>query len=145
MILRLSDKASGKDHPGGRDVFNALRQGCAAVLVCPEGREQQQFSGFGSDLYILVGKLCFTAGASNRVQVPDGNQLPLAEFMAAAINVPVIKLARIGALNGVAAVLERATKERECVAKFLDGLAERAKQFTVDVVPVGFATDDQVG
>ena len=145
MILMQSDRASGKDHPGGRDVFNALLQGCATVLVCPERREQQQFSRFRADFYILVGKLGFTARASYRVQVPDGNQLPLAEFMAAAINVPVIKIARTGALNGVAAVLEWATEERECVTKFLEGLAERAKQFTVDVLPVGFATDDQVG
>ena len=92
--------------------------------MCPEGREQQQFSSLWFYLYILVGELCFATRSGHIVQVPDGDQLPLAEVVTAAINVPVIELARVGALYGIAAVFKRTLEKGIGFAKFLDGLPQ---------------------
>jgi len=59
-----------------------------------------------------------TTGTGNVIKVPDSHQLAFGKLMAAAINMPVIKLTGIGALDGITTVFERAFEKRIGFTKF---------------------------
>ena len=109
---RSERKFSGKTNPGGGDILDPGLQGFTAVQMGPERREKYQLACFRGNFDLLVLKLGFTALIVERVQVPDGDQLPLRKFVAAAIDMPMIKLAWVGALNGLAHVLEESREKR---------------------------------
>ena len=94
------------------------------MFVGPERREQHQFAGLWCDFYVLKGKFGFAARTGHVIQVPDRNQLPLAEFVAAAVDVPVIELARVAALDGIAHVLEGALEVGVGLAQLQHGAAQ---------------------
>ena len=137
--------ASGEDNPGRGDVFNAFFQRDTAVLMRPEGGEQAELAGLWFNLDLLVGKFSLAAGAFDIIQVPYRDQLSVGEIMAAAIDMPVVVLTGVGALDGVAVILEGTSEEGVGLSEFDDGLSKRAEQFLVQVFPVLLAAGDQVG
>jgi hypothetical protein len=50
----LDFKSLCKHHPGRGDIFHALFQFGATMLVRPERREEHQLAGFGFDFHVLV-------------------------------------------------------------------------------------------
>ena len=94
------------------------------MLVRPEWREQDQFPDFRPDTDSLKQKFRFSPRSCDIIQIPDRYQLTVAEVMAAAINVPVIVLARPGPLDPVPHILERTLEKRIAFTKFPHGQAE---------------------
>ena len=88
------------------------------MQMCPEGWEQQQLPGLRGDANLLMLKLGVATLLVEIVQVPDGDQLPCCKFVTATINVPVVKLAGVGALDGITHVLEGPGKERVALLEF---------------------------
>ena len=111
----------------------------------PEGWKQQQLSGLWGDAYLLMLEFGFASLLLEVVQVPDCNQLARGKIMAATIDMPMVKLAGISALNGIAHVLEGTGEERIALAELDHCLVQRAKQFAIEILPVRLATHYQVG
>ena len=82
---------------------------------------------------------------SNVIQIPHGDQLAIGELMAAAIDMPVVELTRIGALDGITVILEGTSEVRKGFSKFDNRLTQRAEQLLVQIFPVLLAAGDQVG
>jgi hypothetical protein len=111
----------------------------------PEGWEQQQLPGLRDDVNLLMLELGFATLLVEIVQVPDGDQLPCCKFVTATIYMPVVKLAGVGALDGVTHVLEGPGKERVALSEFGQRPVQRAKQFAIEILPMRLATHYQVG
>ena len=84
------------------DVLDASLQPVSPVFVRPEGLEEDQFPFLGCYRYVLLQEPRLATRTRHVTQVPDSDKLSLAEFMAAPIDMPVVKVHGTGALNDVA-------------------------------------------
>ncbi len=114
------------------------------MLMGPEGGEQDQFTAPRRDADVLVEKPGLAAGPRNLIEVPDRNQLPLAEFMAAPIDVPMVKLAGSVTLHLVADVLERPLEIGVGPAKLPHGRGQGAEEHPVHILPVLLVAHHQI-
>jgi hypothetical protein len=93
----------------------------------------------------LMLELGFAALTFEIIQVPDCDQLPCGKFMTTTIDMPVVKLAGIGALDGIAHVLEWAGEEWVGLSEFRQRPIQGAEQLTIEILPVWLAAHCQVG
>src|SRR6056297_1068078 len=135
---------SGEHHPGGGDVLDALFQGHAAVLMGPEGAKDHQFAPLRTHAHVLEAEFGLSARSRHVIEIPQGHQLTITEVMAAAVDVPVVVLAGMVALNAVAHVLEGATKEGIDLAYRLHGGRQGTEQGLVHIFPVRLVAHRQV-
>ena len=70
------------------------------MFVGPKRRKQDELAGLRRDRDVLIAKFRLLARAWHVVQIPNRHQLPVAEYVTAAVDLPVVVLAGVGALNG---------------------------------------------
>jgi len=115
------------------------------MQVRPERWEQQQFSGLWGDADLLMLELGLAALLVEVVQVPDCDQLAVGKFVTATIDMPMVKLTGVGALDGITHVLEGPGEESVALPEFGQRTVQRAKQLAIEIFPVRFAAQHQVG
>ena len=90
------------------------------MAMGPERWKQQQFARPRRNADLLVLKLgCAALMIVDVIQVPDRNQLAHREFVAAAIDVPVIELTRVGTLYRIAIIFKGTSEKRIGLSKLL--------------------------
>jgi len=112
----------------------------------PEGWKQNQFTGLWLYSYLLEMKFGFSTWTGNVIEIPNRDQLPLAEFSWSAIDMPVVVLAGCCTLDLITEVTKAvAGKKWMYFGQLSQGGLKRKKQASVDILPLFPSTDTQVG